>query len=296
MHYKFPFLTQVLKPFLVLLIFILIVNIVHSQNYPIELQWQITPPYPRYLSDYVSNSDRIEIQIRLKDKSLQQLSVKLHLKISDEKGILLKTISDIEIEPLTLKPNEKLFLSIREIEPYFDISNVSIIRNNLSDLVLSGELPEGILTFSMQVYEFRRNLPISNEVKTKIWLFLSEPPKWVNPKGDKRFSSEKQDIKFEWKHGNVSTLNAELNPAYEFYLVELINNCSSPVELIKKNKIIYQTTTKKNTLHYNKRKPLLKNGGSYAAIIRAYHTGGGELYKNNGYSKILTFRFNGNTD
>jgi hypothetical protein len=73
-----------------------------AQNYPIYVTPMLTPPYSLRLADYITpGSQRLVVQIMVKDLTVSNLPVKLHIKM-ESAGITVETPVTITTLPVYL--------------------------------------------------------------------------------------------------------------------------------------------------------------------------------------------------
>ncbi|MDR0683284.1 MAG: hypothetical protein LBG15_15800, partial [Dysgonamonadaceae bacterium] len=98
----------------------------YSQSaYPIHVQPMLTPPYSLTLSDYAKPaSQQLVVTIQVRDVTVTNLPVRLHLKIETTTGASIETLPNIITTPLYLTGGEMSILFGDDLKDYFNIDNL----------------------------------------------------------------------------------------------------------------------------------------------------------------------------
>ncbi len=281
-----------MKKTLSIILLVLISSIALAQNFPVQSNIIITPPYSVYLSDYASTaSNKMMVQLMLKDISQPDIQLKLHITIKGS-GVELSTRADFTPTPLQLQTGEILQISGSELEPYLHPNNLDFLGISKQEFAKTGKLPEGVYQFCVQAVEYRRGVPVSNNACAIVWLVLNDPPRFLLPENNKTLTATNpQNLFFTWMPMNTGSPNSAFTTEYEFTLVEVWPDNRNPNDAINSMMPLYQTTTMNTAITYGPAEPQLIPGRKYVCRLRAYDTEGRDLFKNNGYSQILVFTF-----
>jgi TANFOR domain-containing protein len=272
--------------------FALLGTISHAQNYPVQANVQLLPPYTPYLGDYViAGSEKISIQLLLKDISVNNYQVKLRLKIEGV-GITIQTENHFSGSPITLQGGSPILLSAFELAPYFNTRNLQFIGLSKSDLQRTGKLPEGLYKFTIEVFDFHRNKQVANPASAMAWIVLNDPPLINLPVNNFKVTNlMPQFIAFQWTPRHMGSPNSAFTTEYIFKLVEIWPIERNANDAILSQRPIYETTTNQTQLIYGPTEPLLIPGRNYAWQITARDTEKRDLFKNQGRSEVFMFRF-----
>src|SRR5215210_720047 len=110
----------------IFLILACILSVVHvqAQVFPVQANVQLVPPYTPYLNDYaLAGSEKMLVQLLLKDPSIASYRVKLRLKIEGV-GITITTPENFSAPPVVLQGGLPTLLTSFELAPYFRTANL----------------------------------------------------------------------------------------------------------------------------------------------------------------------------
>ncbi|MDF1546362.1 MAG: hypothetical protein P1P88_00980 [Bacteroidales bacterium] len=281
-----------MKKILSYITLILLTSTAFAQNFPVQSNVNITPPYSVYLSDYASiSSDKLLVTLMLKDVNQSDIQVKLRLTIKGN-GIEIRTRADYQPQPLLLQGGAPLLISGTELESYLNPDNLDFSGISKSQFAKNKKLPEGVYQFMAEAVEYRRNVTVSNQGMAVGWLVLNDPPRWTLPMANSLLTATyPQNIFFSWMPMSTASPNSAFTTEYEFTLVELWPDNRAPGDAINSSIPVYQVTTNNTSLVYGPAEPELTPGRKYVCRLRAYDTGKRDLFKNKGYSEILVFTF-----
>ena len=281
-----------MKKILIYITLLLITSTAVAQNYPVQSNVNITPPYSVYLSDYASmTSNKLLVTLMLKDVNQSDIQVKLRLTIKGN-GIEIRTKADYLPQPLLLQGGAPLLISGADLESYLNPANLDFSGITKSEFTKTGKLPEGVYQFIAEAVEYRRNVTVSNPGMTIGWLVLNDPPRWTLPMANSLLTATyPQNIFFSWMPMSTASPNSAFTTEYEFTIVELWPDSRSPGDAINSSIPLYQVTTSNTSLVYGPAEPELTPGRKYVCRLRAYDTEGRDLFKNKGYSELLVFTF-----
>jgi len=262
---------QPIKYTLLLLFFLFILtgNLpLQSQNFPIQINLNIAPPYSPYLSDY-GYANKVSLNVLLKEFNRQNLSIRLNLKIeSPALGITIQTSQNFS--PIyTISGGESLFLTGDDLAPYFNPYNLDFAGISREEILRTKRLPEGIYSISFRAVELEsgRNTVISNELLSSviapIWTILPPIIQYPLPNAiENKQNLENLPIIFQW----LRPPNAPGNTEFVFRITELSDakqaqKMNSTQGLFSLGQPIYEVITQSPTLAYgNNAEPPLTYG------------------------------------
>jgi TANFOR domain-containing protein len=266
-----------------------------AQIFPVQATTQLARPYSLYLSDYTApGSERITVNIFLTDVSRTDLNIRLRLRIEGQ-GIKIETKQEFNPQPMTLHGGVPLQLISADLADYFDPRNLNFSGITQREYEQRGSLPEGLYQFCFEVYEYNRNVKISNSSCATAWLILNDPPIINLPRDNEKVRIQSpQQVIFQWTPRHTGSPNSAFTTEYDFKLVEVWPSTRNPNDAILTSPPIYQTTTTATTLIYGAAETALEPGRRYAFQLKAHSIAGVSelnLFKNNGLSQVSTFVF-----
>ncbi|HEY8399706.1 MAG TPA: fibronectin type III domain-containing protein, partial [Cytophagaceae bacterium] len=263
-----------------------------AQNYPVQANLQLLPPYSVYLSDYVApGSEKFMATLLLKDLNEQSYNIRLHISIEGV-GIKIETSRDFKPMPITINGGIQERIGASELSPYFDANNLIFQGLTKQQYQKNAALPEGFYKFCIQAFDYNTNHPVSDKACFSAWLILNDPPRIVTPVcGNKVRVIYPQNLVFQWVPMHMNSPNTALNTEYHFRLVQVIPAGRNPNDAILSSVPIFEAITDNTTLYYGISEPALIPGQQYAWRVRAKDKGGKDLFKNNGYSETCFFTY-----
>ncbi len=258
------------KPTSILVFYLLLFPVLlFSQNFPVNPQVTLIPPYSVYLSDYASqNADNLRVTLLYNDLQNPTLDIKLRIKIEGP-GIDLAGY---------LQADNLLF-------------NGGITRDQYRR---RASIPDGFYRFCVQAFEFRTGQPVSQEICASAYFMLNDPPilNQPGPCGTKLRINEPQFLQFQWLPMHVGSPNAIGNVDYLFELVQIIPRDRNPNDAMLSGSIkIFETTTNSPNLIYGPAEPALIPGERYAWRVKAVDAFNRDVFKNQGYSQVCSFQW-----
>jgi hypothetical protein len=150
-----------------MLAFIMPVRTAAQDYHPVHATVHVLPPYSLYLSDYSNGfRDRLVVTFYNRDLQQQTLDCRLRLRISNTSGFCIESRDEVPQRSITVEPNVPLRLTSQDIAPYLQTGNVK-----QTGTLRNGRLPEGMMTFSVQVVDYRLeilNVPVGKNNYKKI--------------------------------------------------------------------------------------------------------------------------------
>ncbi len=264
-----------------------------AQQYPVQVNTFIMPPYSVYLSDYLApDANNLTVTLNLGDLDFTQYQCKLRVTIEGGNGVLIQTLLGYSPAPITLTGGVPETLYGYDIRQYFNPDNLEFSGIRKTDFLRTGKLPEGFYTFTIEVLDYHRNVVVSNTSLANAWLVLNDPPLINLPfNGEKVRATDPQNIMFSWTPRHTASPNAAFSTEYKFKLVEIYPVGRNPNDAILATNSIYETTTSATALNYGIIEPLLIPGRQYAFQVQAYDIDDRDLFKNSGRSEVYTFQY-----
>ena len=265
----------------------------HAQVYPVNGNAALIPPYSVYLADYTSRAtERLMVNIVLNDVTRPELRVRLRLKIESQ-SIRIETKPEYIGSEIILQGGVPLRLSGTDLTEYFNPNNLNFSGITRREFEKTGALPEGFYQFSFEVLEYNRGVKISNSIIAPGWLILNDPPIVNLPRnGEKLRPTVPQNLIFQWTPRHTGSPNSAFSTEYDIEMVEIWPANRNPNDAILSSPRILETTTRSTTFIYGPAETPLELGRQYALRIKAKSIVGVEefdLFKNNGYSEVVTF-------
>lgn len=261
-----------------------------AQTFPVTISTQLTQPSPIYLNNYADAStinSPIKVQLILNDLTISNRQVRLKCYFQGNGISLVTNDFVVGARPLHLEGGFPLQLTNIDLAPYFQFQNIQGINPNQ----YAQALPEGIYTFSVEVYDFATGKKLSRKTSVTTIIFQNDPPFLNLPLNNTSIMQQNiQNIIFSWTPRQINVSNVE----YEFSLVEIWDKYTPVQNAFAYSPPLYTTTTRTTTLQYSLSEPQLIPGRRYAWRIKAKALANAEevgVFKNNGYSEIYSFTY-----
>jgi hypothetical protein len=263
----------------------------NGQIYPVTANLVLIQPNSVYLSDYTtSNADNIRITLLQNDQLNPTYDVKLRLKIEGS-GIKIQTSPDFNTVPITLTNGIPEILNGSDMTAYLDPNALQFQGISRDQYRRRAALPDGFYTITVQVFDYRTGIALSEASSTSAWFVLNDPPRLNLPYcGDKLRPQDPTYIMFNWlgmqTGGGFST-------EYTFQLFWIQPKGRNPNDLVlaMSNNPMYETTTNSPSIIYGPSEPPLFPGEQYAWRVQAKEAFGRDLFKNNGWSQVCWFTY-----
>ncbi len=260
-----------------------------GQNFPVQANPSVVPPYSLKLSEYGTGlSEKIILNLVLTDISEFNLQVRLKLYIENNAGISVQsTETVIGAKPIFLDGGTPLRLTNVDLKPYFSLRNLK----GITPQQYNKPFPEGLYRFCFEVYEAFSDRIISRKSCAVAYLVLNDPPFLNLPNRAEQITvKEPQNIIFQWTPRHLNATNV----AYEFTLAEIWDTQMDPQAAFLASRPLYQTETFANTLLYGPAEPALLPDKRYGWRVRALVSDGiseTSVFKNDGYSEVYHFTY-----
>ena len=265
----------------------------NAQHYPVQCNVQLIPPYSVHLADYYQGSNqKLLVNLTLKDLNHADLSVRLRISIEGQ-GIKLITKDDfIPKAPVLLQAGTPELLYGDHLEEYLAPEHMNFSGITKKQFLKTGRLPEGVYKFTVEVFEARRQEKVSNTATSMAWMLLNEPPVITAPANNKLLkATDPASIFFNWLPRHMNSQNALADVEYEFTMVEIWPVNQSAEEAIRSKEPLLKTVFRNTSFVYDAQYPMLVPGRQYACRVRAFSSQQKEMFKNEGYSPVVSFVF-----
>ncbi|CAN1537858.1 hypothetical protein MCERE19_01624 [Spirosomataceae bacterium] len=286
-----------------LYIFLLIIcnNKTFAQNFPVTSTPIVQGGSDMRWSSFYSSSEKIKLQLVLKDKDRPSLEVFLKLKI-ERAGIVIRTRQDLmppQVSPITLSFGSAKLLNGPQMLEYFRPENLEVEGLDPAFLTQGGTLPDGLYSVSVTAYEYdaaRGHRQVSNTGYGFFAVYLGLPPIIQAPKdGAELPEMAVQNIMFQWLPRTAALPGGDGTQAYQFELFEV--GPGEDAQQVANGSLtkVFTTTTSQPYLLYNPalaNAPPLKPGGQYAIRVQVVSTDpSSQSYQNKGYSQVVSFSY-----
>ena len=217
-----------------------------QQTYPIYVTPSLTPPYSLTLSDYSQiGSQRLVVNIMVRDVTITNLPVRLNLKMETTNGVTIETIPNIAVAPIFLTGGEVSVLFGDDMRDYFNINNLQFKGYSKDEYRRTGQLPEGFYRFTVEVRHFNTGRLISNQGTAIAWIALGKPPVLKTPdNGAEMGQITGMPLTFSWLPSTVGVANNGIQ--YTFEMWEMRVPGIDP-NVIAASMPVFYSTTQMNT-------------------------------------------------
>ncbi|MBL6449590.1 hypothetical protein JMN32_24985 [Fulvivirga sp. 29W222] len=284
--------SSILAMLMALYLFMGVAHSTFSQVYPINATTQIAPPYSVFISDYVApGSEQLKLNLFLRDLTEPVYDVRLRLVIEGQ-GVRIETSPTYNPPPITIEGGLSTWLDATDLAPLFESRNLIFSGYSKSEFERYGRLPEGFYQFCFTVYDYRHpEIQLSQQSCQNLWLVRPDPPMLNQPAcaAELELNEMQQSVIFQWTPMAISP-NSSFTTDYIFRLYEIRSEGRNPADIVLSTNPIYELQTAEMSLLYGVAEPPLVPGMEYVWQVQAIDLGGRDRFKNNGYSKICTFR------
>ncbi|TWI01152.1 fibronectin type III domain protein [Flavobacterium tiangeerense] len=261
-----------------------------AQTLPVTISTQMNQPSPiywRHYADAATSNSPIKIQIVLNDLTIARRQVRLKCYWQGNGISFMNNDFVVGAQPLFLEGGVPELLNNTQLAPYFEFRNLIGLTPNQ----YAQPIPEGIYTFSVEVYDVATGQKLSRKSNVITTIFQNDPPLLNLPLNKASIIQQNiQNIIFSWIPRTKNVSNVE----YQFDLIEIFDKNTPIQNAFAYSKPIYTTTTRATTLLYGLDAPQLIPTKTYAWRIKAKAIVGAEeigVFKNNGYSEIFSFSY-----
>lgn len=274
-----------------------------AQNFPLQIQVSVLPPYSAYLQDYSGAGQQVRIFIINTSQSTYQ--VRLTGQLTGDNGVEIRTSPNYRPpRPLTVPPGQTL-LTRTDLEGLFDLNQIEVVGLDKNRLAQGLPLPDGAYQLCMRAYNENRSTspgavfgqPLSAEFpigcSAPILVRAVEPPILIAPLCDAEvIPTNPQAVVFTWTPPvGVSPTQVE----YTLRIVELPQNEVDPNVFIDAVTLPRSGVEIRNlrisTLLYGPTQPPLVLGKRYAWRVQAIDRSRKLNFLNDGKSPVCLFTY-----
>ena len=264
---------------------------IFCQNYPIEINLQLPPPYTPYYMDYWDGKNNAILIIH--NTANVQKRVKLIGSINGDNGITISTQKNYTpASPLILNPNESKVLVGKDLKPYFNTSGIEVTGIDKNTLLRLAVLPEGNYDMCFRAYDYDNNMPLSSEAPSGCsgtTILYPEAPILTLPNNeDSLFVRNliQTPVIFTW----IAPASAPITTSYYLQISEMPNPSADPNALMNStSKFFYEKKTNITSLTTLPNDPQFITGKAYAWRVIAVDESGKTVFKNKGISEAWKF-------
>ena len=276
-------------PYLIMCLLFTALEIKAQQTYPIYVTPSLTPPYSLTLSDYSQiGSQRMVVTIMVKDVTVTNLPVRLHLKMETMTGVTIESIPTAAVTPIFLSGGEVSVLFGDDMREYFDIRNLQFKGYSKDEYRRTGQLPEGFYRFTVEVRHFATGRLISNRGMAMAWIALGKPPVLKTPdNGVELGQIMGMPLTFSWLPSTPGVPGCITQ--YTFEMWEMRIPGIPPAVIAASMPVFYSTTQMNTSLVVHPATLMLEPGMNYAWRVTASDVMGQVPFAQGGHSEVRTF-------
>ena len=273
----------------ILLLLTLLSFTLQAQQYPVDVQVFVTPPYPQSLRGYADTFEqKIQAHFLLKDLSTGGRPFVLRFSLEDFQGQTIAQTPDY-ITPylVNLSPGVRRTLTNIDFKSLLRYENLY----GINEATYNGLLPEGTYFIGLSLYDVATGRPVSNKGRAMIQVRRYSPPVLTMPQKGEVLTKKNafQHIVFQWMPRDVAPFMQ-----YEFTLKEVWDLALVPEEAFMTGRLVYQTKTFSPSLAYTNMMPILLENKRYVWQVRAFTNNPNNpneqsYFKNNGNSETFYF-------
>ncbi|MDR0713074.1 MAG: hypothetical protein LBF89_02260, partial [Bacteroidales bacterium] len=269
-----------------------------AQNYPIYVTPMLTPPYSLRLADYITpGSQRLVVQIMVKDLTVSNLPVKLHIKM-ESAGITVETPVSITTLPVYLNGGQVQILFGDDLADYFNINNLQMKGYSRDTYRKTGQLPDGFWKISVEALHFGTGRVISNTGTASAWMATGKPPQLRSPEnGAEMGQNPGMPLVFSWLPVNTGIPMFGGSVQYSIEMWEMRVPGVDPYVATAAMPVFYTAVQSAGTAHVVQTSALLMEPGmTYAWRVTAFDPSGFIPFENDGHSEVRTFTYQSRCD
>jgi len=273
----------------ILLLLTLLSFTLQAQQYPVDVQVFVTPPYPQSLRGYADTFEqKIQAHFLLKDLSTGGRPFVLRFSLEDFQGqVIAQTPDYITPYLVNLSPGVRRTLTNIDFKTLLRYENLY----GINEATYNGLLPEGSYFFGLSLYDVATGRPVSNKGRAMIQVRRYSPPVLTMPQKGEVLTKKNafQHIVFQWMPRDIAPFMQ-----YEFTLKEVWDLALVPEEAFMTGRLVYQTKTFSPALAYTNMMPILLENKRYVWQVRAFTNNPNNpneqsYFKNNGNSETFYF-------
>ena len=273
----------------ILLLLSLLSFTLQAQQYPVDIQVFVTPPYPQSLRGYADSFEqKIQAHFLLKDLSTAGRPFALRFSLENFQGQTIAQTPDY-ITPylVNLSPGVRRTLTNIDFKSLLRYENLY----GINEATYNGLLPEGTYFIGLSLYDVATGRPVSNKGRAMIQVRRYSPPVLTMPQKGEVLTKKNafQNILFQWMPRDIAPFMQ-----YEFTLKEVWDLALVPEEAFMSGRLVYQTKTNAPALQYTNMMPILLENKRYVWQVRALtnnptNPNEQSYFRNNGNSETFYF-------
>ena len=273
----------------ILLLLSLLSFTLQAQQYPVDVQVFVTPPYPQSLRGYADSFEqKIQAHFLLKDLSTAGRPFALRFSLENFQGQTIAQTPDY-ITPylVNLSPGVRRTLTNIDFKTLLRYENLY----GINEATYNGLLPEGTYFIGLSLYDVATGRPVSNKGRAMIQVRRYSPPVLTMPQKGEVLTKKNafQNILFQWMPRDIAPFMQ-----YEFTLKEVWDLALVPEEAFMSGRLVYQTKTNAPALQYTNMMPILLENKRYVWQVRALTNNPANpneqsYFRNNGNSETFYF-------
>ena len=273
----------------ILLLLTLLSFTLQAQQYPVDVQVFVTPPYPQSLRGYADSFEqKIQAHFLLKDLSTAGRPFALRFSLENFQGQTIAQTPDY-ITPylVNLSPGVRRTLTNIDFKSLLRYENLY----GINETTYNGLLPEGTYFIGLSLYDVATGRPVSNKGRAMIQVRRYSPPVLTMPQKGEVLTKKNafQNILFQWMPRDIAPFMQ-----YEFTLKEVWDLALVPEEAFMSGRLVYQTKTNAPALQYTNMMPILLENKRYVWQVRALtnnptNPNEQSYFRNNGNSETFYF-------
>lgn len=264
-----------------------------SQQYPLQVNIAITPPFSTKISDYTSNPNKMLVTVHNMSFPARQQQIYLMGEIRSSGGIRLYTKPGQKpTQPISIMPNGIFKLNLNNIQDVFGTNRLAYEGINEQQILYGNGLPEDDYTICIRAFDFATNTPLSGEEPFGCSATFSisnlESPTITQPFcGSELTAISPQNVIFSW----TMPAGAPLTTRYKIRIVEVnppehnINNAFNSAS----HPVFFELNVTGNVFVYGAAHPSLVTGKTYAFAVTAFDPLGRAVFRNGGQSEVCSF-------
>ena len=273
----------------ILLLLTLLSFTLQAQQYPVDVQVFVTPPYPQSLRGYADTFEqKIQAHFLLKDLSTGGRPFALRFSLENFQGqVIAQTPDYITPYLVNLSPGVRRTLTNIDFKTLLRYENLY----GINEATYNGLLPEGTYFIGLSLYDVATGRPVSNKGRAMIQVRRYSPPVLTMPQKGEVLTKKNafQNILFQWMPRDIAPFMQ-----YEFTLKEVWDLALVPEEAFMSGRLVYQTKTNAPALQYTNMMPILLENKRYVWQVRALTNNPANpneqsYFRNNGNSETFYF-------
>ncbi|MFT3738450.1 MAG: hypothetical protein QM786_06805 [Breznakibacter sp.] len=263
-----------------------------QRTYPVYVVPTLTPPYSPRLSDYCSpGSPRLMVAVTANDLNISDLPVKLHIKL-ESVGVEVETPPTLRTPPIYLQGGATQLLWGDDLADYFNPDNLVFKGYSKEAYTKSGQLPEGLYKFTVEVLHYHTNRAISNSGSAMAWVAVGKPPVLLSPAdGAQTGQYPGMPLTFSWQASHVGIPSAAGQVSYQFEMWEMRVPGIAPATVAASMPVFYAEATQNTLLNIYPAQLSLEPGMAYAWRVTARDMAGNVAFEQDGRSQVRTFTY-----